>query len=195
MPLLSLPDDRALAHRERPDSSMQDLLNSGAWAALPDEALLQVRISDLGVSLANSPVQRLIEQTCRELRATGLRLEPHFWISDEWFCPEGVPGVAVPFYLVHPRLRRLEKRMHGRVEGGSRSECLKILRHELQVKHDRRERIAKLVSQSTSQLGDLSNALVGSPGLVLWCLVVAGFHYTRKCTGRARTRGARPEPQ
>jgi hypothetical protein len=41
-----------------------------------------------------------------------------------------VPGFAIPFYLVHPRLARLERRMMLEVEGGTREECLRILRHE-----------------------------------------------------------------
>ena len=60
-----------------------------------------------------------------------MRFWPHFWLSDEWFSPEGVPGVAVPFYLAHPRLMRLERSRMLEVEGGGRGECLRILRHEL----------------------------------------------------------------
>jgi Putative zinc-binding metallo-peptidase len=41
-----------------------------------------------------------------------------------------VPGVAVPFYLAHPRLARLELRQMLEVEGGTQEWCLKILRHE-----------------------------------------------------------------
>jgi len=36
----------------------------------------------------------------------------------------------VPFYLLHPRLRRLERSQMLEVEGGTRGECLRILRHE-----------------------------------------------------------------
>jgi hypothetical protein len=57
-------------------------------------------------------------------------MRPHFWLSDEWFCPHGIPGIAVPFYLAHPRLMRLEHGEMGRVEGGTRRECLRLLRHE-----------------------------------------------------------------
>ncbi len=43
----------------------------------------------------------------------GIRFRPHFWLSEEWFSPDGVPGIAIPFYLAHPRLMRLERRfMH-----------------------------------------------------------------------------------
>ena len=43
---------------------------------------------------------------------------PHYWLSDEWFTPDGVPGVAVPFYLAHPRLAKLELAQMLEVEGG-----------------------------------------------------------------------------
>jgi hypothetical protein len=41
-----------------------------------------------------------------------------------------VPGIAIPFYLAHPRLSRLEQSQMHEVEGGTRDWCLKILRHE-----------------------------------------------------------------
>lgn len=66
----------------------------------------------------------------RDLERRELRFRPHFWLSREWFSPSGVPGVAIPFYLAHPRLMRLERAQMFEVEGGSREECLKILRHE-----------------------------------------------------------------
>ncbi|HET8648010.1 MAG TPA: putative zinc-binding metallopeptidase, partial [Vicinamibacteria bacterium] len=66
----------------------------------------------------------------RELSERGLTFRPHYWLSDEWFCPDGVPGIAIPFYLAHPRLARLELHQMLEVEGGAREWCLKILRHE-----------------------------------------------------------------
>jgi len=57
-------------------------------------------------------------------------IRPHAWLSDEWFSPGGVPGIAIPFYLAHPRLMRLERAQLLEVEGGTSAECLQILRHE-----------------------------------------------------------------
>ncbi len=51
----------------------------------------------------------------------GLRIRPHAWISDEWFSPDDTPGIAIPFYLAHPRLMRLERKMIIDVEGGTRA--------------------------------------------------------------------------
>ena len=65
-----------------------------------------------------------------ELEERGIRLRPHAWISSEWFSPDNTPGIAIPFYLAHPRLMKLEKKMMLDVEGGTWSECMAILRHE-----------------------------------------------------------------
>lgn len=101
------------------------------WARLPREELLDVRLCDLGVTLDDTWLEIHIETVRHELDRKGLRINPHFWLSEEWFCPEGVPGVAIPFYLTHPRLVRLERYMMLEVEGGTHQECLKILRHEV----------------------------------------------------------------
>lgn len=71
-----------------------------------------------------------IEALFDELSDRKLRVRPDFWLSTEWFCPAGVVGVAIPFYLAHPRLMQLERRMMLEVEGGTRKECMKLLRHE-----------------------------------------------------------------
>ena len=66
----------------------------------------------------------------RELDKRHIEFRPHVWLSEEWFSPDGVPGIAVPFYLAHPRLERLERRMMRHVEGGSAESAMRILRHE-----------------------------------------------------------------
>ena len=76
---------------------------------------------------SSSSASREIE---RELEARGLAFRPHYWLSDEWFTPDGVPGVAIPFYLAHPRLAKLELAQMLEVEGGDPESCLRILRHE-----------------------------------------------------------------
>ncbi|MFQ5702184.1 MAG: putative zinc-binding metallopeptidase [Acidobacteriota bacterium] len=102
-----------------------------SWAGADTKTLLGLRLCDLGVSLAGTPVQARIERIHEELARRRLLFKPHFWVSDEWFCPAGVPGVAVPFYLTHPRLVRLERAMMLEAEGSSHRECMRILRHEV----------------------------------------------------------------
>lgn len=100
------------------------------WADLPDEALLDLKFSELGLTMAGSWVEPHVAEVKAELAARGLTFQPHFWLSSEWFSPDGVPGVAIPFYLAHPRLMRLENAQMLQVEGGTRDWCLQILRHE-----------------------------------------------------------------
>lgn len=100
------------------------------WADLPDSELLQVRLKDLDLHVEGTWLQDCLSALNEELAERDLRVRPHAWISDEWFSPENTPGIAVPFYLVHPRLMRLERKMMLDVEGGTRAECMRIMRHE-----------------------------------------------------------------
>ncbi len=101
------------------------------WASWPDDKLLDVRICDLGLGIEGTPLERRIAEVHQELEAKGIRFRSHYWLSDEWFTPDGVPGVAIPFYLAHPRLARLELSQMLEVEGGTRAWCMRILRHEI----------------------------------------------------------------
>ena len=100
------------------------------WATWPDEKLLGLRLCDLGVTIRGSVLERRIRQLHHELEQRGIKFRPNFWLSDEWFTPDNVPGVAIPFYLADPRLTRLEQSQMLEVEGGTRSWCMRILRHE-----------------------------------------------------------------
>jgi hypothetical protein len=100
------------------------------WAHASDEDLLALRICDLGVRIEGSPLEACIEDLLGELQETGLLFFPHFYLGAEWFSPDGTPAIAIPFFLAHPRLRRLEKAQMLEVEGESREECMMLLRHE-----------------------------------------------------------------
>src|SRR5579863_4263998 len=101
-----------------------------AWTRLSDEELLSVRFCDLNLSIERSALKRRVHRLYRELENRGISVRPHVWLSEEWFSPDGVPGIAVPFYLAHPRLERLERRMMHQVEGGNTRWLMRILRHE-----------------------------------------------------------------
>jgi Putative zinc-binding metallo-peptidase len=100
------------------------------WASWPDEKLLEIRICDLGVTIEGTELEHRIAEIGAELEARGLAFRPHYWLSDEWFTPDDVPGIAIPFYLGHPRLAKLEAAQMLEVEGGDPESCLMILRHE-----------------------------------------------------------------
>jgi hypothetical protein len=101
-----------------------------AWETLSDEQLLQRRLSSLKITVEGTWLEDCVKALHEELEQRGIRLRPHTWISSEWFSPDKTPGIAIPFYLAHPRLMKLEKKMMLDVEGGTWSECMAILRHE-----------------------------------------------------------------
>ena len=89
-----------------------------------------MRIRDLGLTIEGTWLQECVDRLYDELDERLLRLKPHVWLSDDWFSPANIPGFAIPFYLAHPRLRRLEHDQCLDVEGASRAECMRIMRHE-----------------------------------------------------------------
>jgi hypothetical protein len=101
------------------------------WTTLSDEKLLEVRMSDLGLRIEGTEIESRIADMNAELDARGLGFRPFYYLSDEWFTPDGVPGIAIPFYLAHPRLAKLELKEMLEVEGGDPESCLMILRHEV----------------------------------------------------------------
>lgn len=100
------------------------------WTRWPDERLLELRFCDLDLRLDRTWLRDGVEQLWDELERKGIGFKPHCWLSSEWFCPDGVPGFAIPFYLAHPRLMRLEQTIMRDVEGGSFGWLMRILRHE-----------------------------------------------------------------
>lgn len=123
------------------------------WADWGDEQLLDLRLCDLRLALKTSQVREQIDRLRRELAAHRLVFQPHCWLSSEWFSPDGVPGIAIPFYLAHPRLAKLELNQMLEVEGGTPESCMRILRHEaghaienayrLRRRNDRRQLFGK----------------------------------------------------
>jgi hypothetical protein len=97
-----------------------------------DEQILDLRLADLApvLHIEGTWLEGRIEQLHRELERCGIVFEPHFWLSDDWFTPEGVTGVALPFFLAHPRLMKIEETQMLEVEGGTPEWCMRILRHE-----------------------------------------------------------------
>ena len=85
---------------------------------LEDAQLLDLRLCDLDLKIEGSDLEPSLRQLDAELAARRLEFRPHYWLSDEWFTPDGIPGIAVPFYLAHPRLARLELHQMFEVEGG-----------------------------------------------------------------------------
>ena len=76
--------------------------------------LLSRRISQLGLKLEGSPVERSVRMLYRELLRKGLiHFRPPCYLTDEWGCPSGEPIIGIPFYLADADLARLEKEVDG----------------------------------------------------------------------------------
>jgi hypothetical protein len=101
------------------------------WTRYPEKKLLKMRLCDLELRIEGTRLESLIEKVHEELAVAGIRFRPHYWLSAEWFTPDNVPGIAVSFFLAHPRLQKLEEKMMLEAEGGTPNWCLRILRHEV----------------------------------------------------------------
>jgi len=100
------------------------------WENLADDQLLSLRFCDLKLAIDGTDLEQAIERLYGELATRGIRFRPHCWLSQEWFSPDGIPGIAIPFYLAHQRLISIERRLMREVEGGNRNWLMRILRHE-----------------------------------------------------------------
>jgi Putative zinc-binding metallo-peptidase len=100
-------------------------------ASKSDEELLRTRFCDLRLKIAGTELEARIEKFYAELAAKNLAIKPLCYLGDEWFCPEGSATIAIPFYLAHPRLKKLEEKLMMEVEGGTESWCMRLLRHEM----------------------------------------------------------------
>jgi hypothetical protein len=101
------------------------------WESLPDDELLDVRLCDLELRIEGTDVEDRLQQLRAELERAGVRrFRPYAWLSTSWFTPHGCSGFAVPFFLAHQRLVRLERWQQGEAEGASQEGCMRLMRHE-----------------------------------------------------------------
>jgi hypothetical protein len=99
-------------------------------ATIPEEELLGLRLSELPVRIEGTWLEGCIAQLYAELKARNIPFEPRCYLADEWLTPENEPVIGIPFYLAHPRLIHLQKKMMLEAEGDNHDWCMKLLRHE-----------------------------------------------------------------
>ena len=95
-----------------------------------EEQLLSTRIMDLPIAIEGTWLEECVKELYAELDARGLVFHPECYLADEWLTPEGEVAIGIPFYLAHPALIRLERRMMLEAEGEGRLWCMQLLRHE-----------------------------------------------------------------
>jgi hypothetical protein len=95
----------------------------------PDvKELLGKRISQLGLKVEGSPVERFVERLRKELVRKGIKcFKAAVYLTDEWGCPSGEPVIGVPFYLADPKLASIERDIN---DLESEREIMMFLRHE-----------------------------------------------------------------
>jgi len=88
-------------------------------------------IRELGLRLAGTPLEPVLERYLGELERAGFRLRPRFYLSTEWGVAFGTIAIAIPFYLARPELAAIHVARTGMVEGAEPHDLLRYLRHEM----------------------------------------------------------------
>jgi hypothetical protein len=71
--------------------------------------VLGKKVSELGLRVEGSPVEKYVQELYGELERRGLKkFRPVCYLTDEWGFPDQQPVLGIPFYLADPKLRRLE---------------------------------------------------------------------------------------
>ena len=95
--------------------------------------LLSTKLCNLNLKLEeNKSITTKIRKLQEELKNRGFKkFFPKFYIGDEWFNPSNSISISIPFFLCHPKLKKLEKSIIGHVEGASTKNFMKLIRHEV----------------------------------------------------------------
>ena len=127
---------------------------------LSEQDLLSLRVCELPLSLEGTWLEECVRELYRELEDRGFRFRPSCYLADEWLTPDKEPVIGIPFFLAHPALIKLEKKMVLDAEGSTRSWCMKLLRHETghalnyAYKLYRRKKWQKVFGQFSKQYDD-----------------------------------------
>jgi hypothetical protein len=123
-PSTPAPSERLPGERFEGHGSARDQDNDA------HKRLLAQRISDLGLRVEGSRLEPLVQALHAELERAGIDFKPRVYLSDEWGCPDGVPLIGAPFYLVDERLSSLQRELLDDIETETDAEILAYLRHE-----------------------------------------------------------------
>lgn len=129
-------------------------------ATIPENELLALRLCELPLRIEGTWLEARIAQLYRELEARNIPFKPRCYLADEWLTPEGEPVIGIPFYLAHPRLVELQRKMMLEAEGDTDEACMKLLRHEcghaLTYAYDlnRKRSWQRVFGHSTEEYGD-----------------------------------------
>ena len=97
---------------------------------ISEEELLELRLCDLPLKIEGTWLEDCVNQLYQELERKGIKFKPPCYLADEWLTPDNEPVIGIAFFLAHPRLIKLEKKMMLETEGETKPWCMKLLRHE-----------------------------------------------------------------
>jgi hypothetical protein len=95
-----------------------------------EEDLLNLRIKELPLNIEGTWLSDCVKELYQELEGKGIKFKPVCYLGDEWFTADQEPEIGIPFFLAHPVLIKLEKKMMHEAEGETKSWCMQLLRHE-----------------------------------------------------------------
>lgn len=94
-----------------------------------EERLLSTKISDLALRIDGTRLAILVSGLYQELERAGISFKPASYLSDGWGCPDRVPVIGIPFYLVDSKLCDLKTALTDE-PAETDAEATAILRHE-----------------------------------------------------------------
>jgi hypothetical protein len=91
--------------------------------------LLSSKISELQLTIKDTRLEAFVAQLYQELERAGISFKPKTYLTDEWGCPNRVPVIGIPFYLVNSKLSDLIRQLSG-IDVKNDEEIMMVLRHE-----------------------------------------------------------------
>lgn len=109
-------------------TELEELRDPGVFH---ERKYLTTPLRDLGLTIAGTWLEPVLHQFEQEVEAAGIRrLKPRFYLANEWGVSDSL-AIGIPFYLAKPELIAVQAQRVGHVEGRTRAETLRYLRHEL----------------------------------------------------------------
>ena len=106
------------------------IVSSEELSELEDSEILKMRFKNISLSVVGTEIETYVQQLYTELELKEIHFRPQIFLGDEWFSPEGMNAISVPFYLANTRLKNLEKTLMLEAEGAEPEKFMKLLRHE-----------------------------------------------------------------
>lgn len=92
---------------------------------------LTTPIRDMGLTITGTWLEPVLREFEVELHAAGIhRITPQFYLANEWGVSDSL-AIGIPFYLATPELIAVQAQRVGHVEGSTRPDILRYLRHEM----------------------------------------------------------------